>query len=513
MDVALRRRGTAILLVLLAALLAVAAVVALRDADGQSTRPPNVVVIMTDDQTPDSVAAMPHVQQDLATQGTTFANSFVSYPLCCPSRATWLTGKYAHNHHVLGNHPPGGSVKALHANETLPVWLQRAGYHTIHIGKYLNGYGEITPGTEIPPGWNEWYASKDPSTYSMYGYTLNENGTLKTYGNDPASYQTDVYRDKAVDAIRRNAGAPFYLALAVSPPHAETGQAGRAAGAATVRTAQRYQSAEAGAVLPQPPSFNEADMSDKPSFMRGLTSIQPKGVEAITQEYRGRLASLLPVDDAVDAVVQTLSQTGQLDNTLIIFTSDNGFFAGEHRIRSGKLLPYEPSIRVPLILRGPHVKAGAIANEPAVNPDLAATILDETGAKPGRSIDGRSLLPFAAHPSERTRRPILLETTQTTTNGDLDQDNLGSGNTLDGGGGQIPRYRGMRTSRYKYIEYGNGDRELYDLRRDPYELSNRAGDIRYRRTQLELAHDLRGLRRCRGSTCRRQIEPVPPPAR
>ncbi|WP_433241420.1 sulfatase-like hydrolase/transferase [Streptosporangium sp. CA-135522] len=196
-----------------AALLALAGVATLTTAAGVSAVKPNVVVIMVDDMNVSALRYLPNVRSLLAAQGTTFDNSVVSYSLCCPSRSTFLTGQYAHNHGVLGNQPPDGGYEKLPAAETLPVWLRRAGYATAHIGKFLNGYGGQRP-TEIPPGWAEWYGSVDPSTYRMWGYTLNENGTLHTYGaadqEDPALYQTDVYARKAsiTSNARRRPASP-----------------------------------------------------------------------------------------------------------------------------------------------------------------------------------------------------------------------------------------------------------------------------------------------------------------
>ena len=180
----------------------------------QAPARPNVLVVMTDDQTVESVRVMTNVRALLATEGTTFENNFASFPLCCPSRSTFLTGQYAHNHTVMGNAAPTGGYEKLDHTNTLPVWLQRAGYRTVHIGKYLNGYGRRSA-TEIPSGWTEWYGSVDPSTYQFYNYTLNENGRTVRYGADPASYQADVYTRKAVDAVRRLApGGPFFLNVA-----------------------------------------------------------------------------------------------------------------------------------------------------------------------------------------------------------------------------------------------------------------------------------------------------------
>ena len=439
---------------------------------------PNVVVIMTDDQTAASLRVMANVRRLLAERGTTFTRSFTVYPQCCPSRASVLTGQYAHNHGVLGNSPPaGGYVKLDHSN-TLPVWLEDAGYHTAHIGKYLNGYGAGDP-LEIPPGWSEWRGSVDPSTYRYTGYTLNEEGTLSTY----AGYQTDVYAAKAVNAIERRAplARPFFLSVAFLAPHsgAPADPDDPGAGIVTPSPAPRHRDAFSSEPLPTPPSFNEADVSDKPAGISGRVLLPPARIAAIRENYQQELESLLAVDQAVARIIGALRESGELANTFVIFTSDNGFFHGEHRIAQGKNLPYEPAIRVPLVVRGPGVPAGRRLTKRVANIDLAPTIVDAADARAGRVLDGRSLLPFLANPSRPLNRDLLIER----------------------GPGEDP-YAAIRTARYLYVEYQSGAKELYDLDRDPYELESRHADPAYGDVRRDLAERLAHLRSCRGAACR-----------
>ena len=446
----------------------------------QAQTRPNVLVLMTDDQTVESLRVMTNVNTLLAARGTTFVNNFASFPLCCPSRSTFITGQYAHNHTVMGNAPPAGGYDKLaptHAN-TLPAWLRQAGYHTIHVGKYLNGYGSARP-TEIPAGWVEWYGSTDPSTYRYFNYRLNENGRLVTYGTGAANYQTDVYARKAVELIRRNAPStqPFFLSVAFLAPHSGAPRdADDPANQATPSPAPRHRNRFASEPLPRPPSFNEADVSDKPSGIRNRVVIGPARINGITENYRQRLESLLAVDEAVRDIVAALEATGELSRTLIVFTSDNGFFHGEHRVPDGKVLVYEPSVRVPLILRGPGVPAGARRTNLVANVDLAATILDVAKARPGRRPDGRSLLPFARDPLNRSGRDILLET--------------GS-------------YSAIRTPRHVFVQHGSGEQELYDLATDPDQLQSLHADPRFAALKANLAARLARLRVCVGDACRR----------
>ena len=481
---------------------------------GQPQPRPNVVLIMTDDQTVGDMSVLPSVRRTIGSRGVTFRNSFSSYPLCCPSRATMLTGRYSHNHGVESNRPPSGGYGRLDKANTLPVWLQRRGYTTAHIGKYLNGY---TGG--LPPGWTEWYGSVDPSTYRMWGYTLNENGTLRTYGSpaveDPALYQTDVYRGKAVDFIRRRSGPgkPFYLSVAFLAPHSEA-RLGRPANGPSVRPAPRHKGRFVSKPLPRPGSFNELDVSDKPAYIRNQAPLLgPRRIATITRNFQARQEALLSVDEAVQQIVSTLRATGELDNTYVVFTSDNGFFHGEHRVPNGKVLVYEPSSRVPLLIRGPGIRAGRTTREMAVNPDLAATALDVTGAKPSRSVDGRSLIPFAERPSRRTRRPVLHEIFRQGAGGDLEQDGTTPAQPRRRARARLPSYKAVRTSRWLWVEYSDRSRELYDLVRDPQQLRSRHADRRYRRTRAALRKELARLAKCKGRSCRRQAARIPGPTR
>ncbi|HEX7254548.1 MAG TPA: sulfatase [Gaiellaceae bacterium] len=445
----------------------------------QTQAKPNVVVLMTDDQTVESMRVMTNVNTLLAARGTTFTNSFASFPLCCPSRATYVTGQYGHNHTIMGNAAPAGGYDKLaptHAN-SLPAWLRQAGYHTVHVGKYLNGYGRARP-TEVPAGWAEWYGSTDPSTYRFYNYRLNENGRLVTYGTGDANYQTDVYGRKAVELIRRHAPSPtpFFLSVAFLAPHSGAPRdADDPANQATPSPAPRHRNRYASEPLPASASFNEADVSDKPSGIRNRPVIGPARINGIRENYQQRLESLLAVDEAIRDIVAALEASGELGRTLILFTSDNGFFHGEHRVPAGKVLVYEPSVRVPLIVRGPGVPAGARRSSLVANVDLAATILDAAKVRPGRRLDGRSLLPFARDPLLRSGRDILLETTG---------------------------YSAIRTPRYVFVQHANGEQELYDLARDPHQLQSLHADPRLAALKTELGARLLRLRTCAGDACR-----------
>ena len=443
---------------------------------------PNVVVIMTDDQTVESMRVMANVNRTLVRKGTTFANSFATFPLCCPSRATFLTGQYSHNHGVVGNSFANG-IARLDQSNTLPVWLQAAGYDTFFVGKYLNEYGRSQP-RAIPRGWTEWYAGL---RMTYFDHTMNRRGRIVRYGDDELSYQSDVYTRTALDVLRRHARGtkPFFLWLSYFAPHVGTPRdADDPVGLATTVPAPRHRDRFGGEALPLSPSFGEADASDKPRAIQARSPLGAEDVAPLQEAYQQRLESLLAVDEAVAAVVDELRAQGVLNRTVIVFTSDNGFLMGEHRIRSGKELLYEPSIRVPLVVRGPGVPVRRVLEQPVGNIDLAPTIAALARAKLGRVVDGRSLLPLFADPGIEWGRDLLIE-------------------RGPGAVGIGPRLTtAIRTPRYLYAAHSTGELELYDLERDPLELESLHADGEHTLVQSELARRLTTLQDCSGASCR-----------
>ena len=455
---------------------------------------------MTDDQDQASLRVQPRLQRLIADKGTTFANSFATNPVCCPSRSSFLTGRYSHNTGVLRNSPPFGGFAVFDDSDTLAVRLQDSGYHTGLIGKYLNGYG-YPDQTYIPPGWSEWYGAVDPGTYRMYGYTLNENGTPVTYGDydtpDPALYQTDVYAQKAVDYIagREGSASPFFLQISTLAPHTEVYQRPDdgdddppTPDFPNPRPAPRDVGAFATESLIRGPSFNEANVSDKPEPVRLRPPMSPGAISMARKRNRSRLASLLAVDDLIARVVRELRATDELNDTILLYTSDNGFQLGQHRIPNGKQQPYEESLRVPLIMRGPGIPRGEVRRQQAANIDLAPTIAELAGATLDRPVDGRSLLGLVADSRERDGRAIVIENWCQTNEACFDP--------------EVPRYRGVRTDRFKYVRYPNGEEELYDLERDPIEIRSRHADSEYVVQRRALSRLLDEIAECSGRPCR-----------
>jgi arylsulfatase A-like enzyme len=448
------------------------------DHAGAAQARPNVIVIMTDDQTLESMKVMDNVNSMIGgSHGTTFRQSFVNYSLCCPSRATFLTGDYMHNHRVMSNTYPSGGFRRFqerHGNYNLAVWLQRAGYYTAMIGKYLNEYRADSP---VARGWSEWRAG--PEGYGVYNYPLNENGTLVQYGDDPADFKQDVLTRKAVNFVNRRApkAMPFFLWLTYtaphwSPPDPNPNPPSDCRHAA--KPAPRHANAFDDVPLPMPPNFNEANVSDKPAAIRDRPRLGASWIETIRRGYRCELESLLSVDEGVKKVIDALRAKAELSKTVVIFTSDNGYFHGEHRIPKDKQHIYEESIRVPLMMRGPGIPQGRKVNSLVINADLAPTLVDLSNAKPGRAMDGRSLIPVAKNPALERGRKLLIEE---------------------------PRFSAIRTERYMYAEHRSGEKELYDLREDPYELRSRHNSPAYASVRKQLASTLARLRTCAGQSC------------
>ena len=442
---------------------------------------PNVVVFMTDDQTVRQVQYMPNVQRLIAEQGTSFTRFFATFPLCCPSRATMLTGQYAHNHGVLHNAGPFGGYKRLDHANTLPVWLKLAGYRTLQVGRWLNGYGTDNANqAEIPPGFDEWFAPVGTSAQLYQGQTINENGMLRFF----TEYQTDLYADKAIELIRESQ-SPFFLHLTFSAPH--RGRPDDPDDPPTIGTpspAPRHRDAFAHLNLPVPPNFDEVDVRDKPQDVFERPRLSLDTVAAIRENWQQELESLLSVDEAIGQVIGELEREGRLDDTLIVFVSDNGFMHGEHRLPVEKVWPYDESARVPLILRGPGVPRGAKLDQLSANIDVVPTILDAAGASATLTMDGRSLFGLMEDPTLEWGRDILLQ----------------SGFGANGVGG----YSAIRNYGFLYVQWKHsGEYELYDLRRDPWAMRNLDGRLAYEKEQAELARRLRTLRGCWGASCSR----------
>jgi N-acetylglucosamine-6-sulfatase len=449
---------------------------------------PNILVIMTDDQNVEELRVQPHVRQLIGSAGVTFDNNVVTFALCCPSRATFLTGQYPHNHGVRGQAPPAGGYYKLDHTNTVAVWLQNAGYVTGQDGKFLNGYG-TKDSLEVPPGWTEWYANTDITANRYFTYAVNENGKIVHYGTAPTEYKTDMQTDRAVDFIHRHAPeaaagtTPFFLVVAYDAPHwGRPIEAGDPSISTTV-PAPRHKGQFANEHLPPTPSFNEANVSDKPLHIRQQPLLTQTQINELQVAYRQRLESLLAVDEGVERIIGELETDGLLSNTLIIYTSDNGWFQGEHRIGFGKVFPYEPAVRVPLLIRGPGVVAGVRNTAPIANLDLAPTMVETGGVTAGRLMDGRSLWPFLSGAKTvwgigTTARHIMIEDAP--------------------GAPAISSFWSIRRGVYVYTEYDNGDRELYNRSSDSAEVNSKHALASSATIRRQLATKLAAMKTCAG---------------
>jgi N-acetylglucosamine-6-sulfatase len=455
---------------------------------------PNIVLILTDDEDVAAHAYMPKTKALVEDQGTRFDNFFVSYAFCCPSRASILRGQYAHNTQVLGNELPYGGFEKLHRrgleDSTIATWLQAAGYRTALFGKYINRYVPETDG--VPPGWTDWYGAGN--AHPSYDYTLNENGRIVAYGREPDDYLNDVLTKKAVGVIEEAtaAGQPFFLYLSTLTPHSPAA------------SPPRHKDLFVDAALPRRPAFDEVDVSDKPAVIRNFPRLDSDAIAWLEDEYRRRLRSLQAIDDMVEAIVGTLEATGVLQSTYIIYTSDNGFHMGEHRLIAGKDTAYEEDIRVPMVMRGPGVPEGGRVTALALNIDLAPTFANMAGIEPPAFVDGRSFLPLLANPAAPWRQSFLIERRQ------LEEQYIALARQQGVTAEQLDRHaylEGLRTAEWSYVEYGSGERELYDLGLDPHQLSNIVDDVNPALPEA-LSRRLFALARCAGQRCR-ELEDLP----
>ncbi|HEX2736575.1 MAG TPA: sulfatase, partial [Acidimicrobiia bacterium] len=344
---------------------------------------PNIVFILADDLDLASYsdpAKFPKFNSLMTQQGTTFSNYFVTDSLCCPSRSSILRGEYVHNHGVHTNLPPTGGFEQFHAlgneDSTIATWMHAAGYHTGLLGKYLNGYPNTVARRYVPPGWDDWVSPSGGNPYAEYNYQLNDNGTLVRHGTQPSDYLVDVLSQKAGDFIgSAPKNKPFFLYVAPYVPHQPA------------TPAPRHANAFPGARAPRPPSFDQVD-STAPAWLRDRPPLTAPLITTIDNLYRRRLQTMLGVDDMLANVVTSLQKSGQLDNTYIVFSSDNGFHLGEHRLPPGKQTAFEEDIHVPLVVRGPGVPKGKTVDNLAENVDLAPTFAALGHAKVPDFVNG-----------------------------------------------------------------------------------------------------------------------------
>jgi N-acetylglucosamine-6-sulfatase len=471
---------------------------------------PNIVMLMMDDLDQSvwaqalQLGYLPNIQSEILDKGTVFREAVATLSMCCPSRTTYLTGQYPHNHGVVRNVGPKGGFDSFdNDGSALAVWLRRAGYRTGLIGKYLNGY-PMAPGpgglTYIPPGWDTWNAI---STQNMYNYEVSIDGKVVFHGDREEDYQTDVLTGLATKFLHSPDGRPFFLTLTPTAPHYESLQSNDEEAGKTIRPPVRYLDTPQIAPIPAEAlaSFNEADMSDKPQWMRATPLVD---VPQTRTGYSSRVAAIRAVDDMLAAVMAALREIGQQDNTLIIVTSDNGYQFGTHR-RPDKTDLYEESIRLPMVIHTPGQLKPRFVDEWVTNVDWAATIVDYAAAKPDILLDGRSLRPWLkATPPATRRKTVLVEVpndfiTHTEHPSYAMIRSKDSSVTGDSEGKAVLVYA-ETYSKSNTIT----DKEFYDLTLDPLQLTSlhQSNDPKRLRQMKALASRLAQMKACAGQQCR-----------
>lgn len=492
-----------------------AANLAIRPISASSTnkpqaKQPNIVFILADDL--DEVTspywdAMPQTAALLRDQGIQFTNAFSPTPICCPARSTILTGKYGHNTGVLNNSGQYGGWAAFVANgneqKSLAVQLQSVGYRTGLVGKYLNGIEEDP--LHVPAGWSEWFGFVDNLSYTGYNYQMNENGKLVSYGNAESDYATDVVAAKARDFISQAEAKddqPFFLYVSPTAPHLPLPPAPR-------HKNHPYKFA----FSPRQPNYNETHIADKSAWLKLTGEAREKLVDVWNDvDYRNRMGSLYALDDLVASVVKTLEANGERENTLIVFTSDNGYNLGAHRLLH-KMAPYEESVKVPLVIAGPGISARK-ESRMVLETDYTPTFLELAGAVIPSDVDGRSLLPLLGSEVPESWRTDFIA--QYLSAGDSQKSvgtEMAPGYEWLASIQDIPTYKALRTTEYTYVEWYAGDQfsgvydaELYDLQRDPYQLFNLLstpqGRAQYQKLAQQFSNRLKQLEQCSGASCR-----------
>ena len=503
---------------------------AFASANAQSRTPPNIVVIMIDDEDVASLrllvdrGLMPNLKRYLLDVGDEFTEAFVVGSYGATSRAGFLTGQYPHNHREVGTDPLfGGPIKFNQAS-TVATWLQSAGYRTALVGRYITGYGVHNPPTSIPPGWTKWGGLVEYDGWVTDLYKININGAVVDFGALAAYYgvefyQTDVLAQLAGLFIRTPDPRPFFLWLTPVAFNREIWPGpsvynvcpdptapwfpilGGEVWGISQRPPRRYMDTIFGDVtnfpLPQTPSFNEADVSDKPWWLQQTPSLTPQRVDCLQKRYWRRLEVMRSADDLVGTVMTALEETNTLSNTVVVFTGDHGLLDGQHRYPE-KGAAYEEIIRAPLVIRTPTSTAPRRIKGMALTIDLAPTIAAFAGATPTHVMDGRSLIPLMQNPDMPWRRVALF------------QHGIPTWGTGNGAAGifQAPHFFALRTTdpaprtfvHYPTVTVGIPG-EYYDLSSDPYQLENLYGAAARQNELGQLHWWLNAMKTCSGVVC------------
>jgi N-acetylglucosamine-6-sulfatase len=485
-------------------------------ARGRSARP-NIVVVMADDMRVDELRFAPRLRRVVAAHGLSFENSFAPYPLCCPDRASFLTGQYAHNHRVLWTDKPYGYA-AFDDSRTLGTALKTAGYRTGFVGKYLNGYGYMRSRVSgmpsyryVPRGWDDWRAAIEQvrgvhgGTYNYWDIPFDVNGRVDN--SHRGEYSSAVIgRTSAAMAHRFGRSTrPFFMYVNYVAPHIggpERGdpprrfhdRSGRQWGYDTPGRPRwvrgRFDApVRRGAGMPRGGGPAEGDISDKPRFFRRIPEPTRRERVLMRDVTRQRAESVYVMDRNIAHLIGVLRRSGEWSNTVFMFLSDNGYFLGEHRVRTGKTRAHEPSLRVPFLVTGPGMRSPGRRYDPISVVDVAATILDLADARPPRPADGASRLPTMRRGDRGWTTAVV---TEHAIPGRLPHvDGFTDRRTMIG----------IRTARFSLMVNRRETDELYDLAQDPLENQNVFGDVSYRPVRRALLQQWNALRNCAGQSC------------
>ena len=475
----------------------------------QETKQPNIIFILTDDQSKDMYEYMPTLQERMVKGGTKFTRYINQNPECAPSRTTILTGKSSHNTKIWDTDSSSNSdfIKGGFESDTISLLLQKSGYVTHISGKYINGYpfifndnfNVLLPNeTYVPPGWDDWNVIpliNGQDGYEQYNYTMNENGKLNYYGDDDKDYGTDVIADKAITFInstmQTNPNQPFFMYISTFTPHQPS------------IYPSRYKDYFLNTAVPQSPNFNQ--LQNKTSFWKICGSLSSYVLKDVVQRYQDMQRCVLAIDDIVDKIYRTLEDLNILNNTYVMLTTDNGFIYGNHRIKGGKITSFEETLTSNMFITGPNVRSNYIDfNNIVSNLDMFQTwadIANITQSFSPKSVDGYSLLPLININNITSKWRQIIEIEHGLPGYFKNQTNEND-KFCYAANAVMPSYFGLRTSRYTYTEYSDGSKELYDIVNDIYSINNLVDNPNYNCTVKYLSKELSFRYICAGDECR-----------
>ncbi|MBO0842589.1 MAG: sulfatase-like hydrolase/transferase [Nocardioides sp.] len=450
---------------------------------------PNLLMITVDDMANIDLKYMPNVEKMIAGTGVTFTRGIAPTPICVPARASLLTGQYAINHGARTISGPHGGYKSFDNDKTIATALHDSGYTTLFAGKYLNGYGTHGTSTDVPPGWTQWHATVDPTTYNFFKQTWNVNGKLVNHQGYSSTVITNVAKGELASTHAETSGKPWFQWVNYVAPHfggptfkgdpKQLWPGTQAAISVThpdPRDLGRYKSVK----MPQTPSLFPTDTEGFALGSPAKHRFTPTAKQALQIAYERRIEATAGLDREITRLLAPLRADGQLARTLVVIASDNGYSTGYHNF-NGKLWHYDEALTIPVMMSGPGVPHGRVVGTPVTNPDIAATLLAAAGVKSQRPLDGLDILPWLGAPDQNRVIPV------------------GGWNE---GNGNRRLWWGVTVGPWTYAKLAHtGQVEVFDRAKDPYEMDNLARDPAYSGTVRQLHRLAAAYRACAGNTC------------